>query len=132
MQNGIDIDGFILLMYTASFMMNLHEHIEMCKISWICNKCIEYGKWHNNRVVYRVNTNVTKSDESFLRQDENHHLGISSLLRLEIGIVSFIWKIVFLSHLLDDVEKYDPLDLFSAFSSENYFSQIKILFIIIC
>ena len=54
-----------------------------------CDKCTDYGEYYDNRVIY-PNLNATKrTDESFvIKQDEDHHLNTSPLLKLNIGMIS--------------------------------------------
>jgi len=54
-----------------------------------CEKCTEPGEYVNGRVILRNTHMPLRTDESFYSQiDENHHTGISPLLRLNIGLVS--------------------------------------------
>lgn len=69
-------------------MAKCHIYIEG-KSYTACDKCIAYGKLYNNRNIYPNKNSTKRTDESFWRQeDENHHLSISLLLRLKIGMIS--------------------------------------------
>ncbi|CAG9769997.1 unnamed protein product [Ceutorhynchus assimilis] len=54
-----------------------------------CDKCIEIGDYINGRVVLK-NTNSAKRTNNSLREqlDEDHHVGISPLLNLDIDMVN--------------------------------------------
>ncbi|XP_077270983.1 uncharacterized protein LOC143902160 isoform X1 [Temnothorax americanus] len=54
-----------------------------------CEKCEESGIYFERRIILR-NTNARRrTDESFvLQRDEDHHVGISPLLELKIGMVT--------------------------------------------
>lgn len=53
-----------------------------------CDKCIENGKFHG-RVIYPGLNAKLRTDASFLlKEDEDHHIGNSPLLKLNIGMVS--------------------------------------------
>lgn len=94
LQNGIHLNGNFYKINLHSFICDApaRAYIKCIKSHGgyaACDKCTDYGEWFNNRVIY-PNINAPKrTDESFLRQeDEDHHLGISPLLRLNIGMVS--------------------------------------------
>lgn len=54
-----------------------------------CEKCEEVGEYINGRVVLRNIFAPLRTDQSFLLQhDEDHHLGVSPLAILNIGLVS--------------------------------------------
>lgn len=54
-----------------------------------CDKCTEYGDYVNGRVVLQNLNAPLRTDDSFSEQiDENHHLGISPLTNLNVGLVS--------------------------------------------
>ncbi|KAB0791928.1 hypothetical protein PPYR_12999 [Photinus pyralis] len=54
-----------------------------------CEKCTVYGEYHNGRVVLNSLTSPERTNDSFVRQiDEDHHIGISPLLSLPIGLVT--------------------------------------------
>lgn len=54
-----------------------------------CDKCVEPGEYINGRVVLLGTTARRRTDDSFIAQvDEDHHIGISPLVALSIGLVS--------------------------------------------
>ncbi|XP_072375756.1 uncharacterized protein [Diabrotica undecimpunctata] len=54
-----------------------------------CEKCIEVGDYIDGRIVLKSVTSQKRTDDSFLRQtDDDHHTGISPLVKLSIGLVS--------------------------------------------
>lgn len=54
-----------------------------------CDKCVEEGEYFANRVILKGTSSMLRTDASFLRQDdEEHHLGITPLVDLQIGLVS--------------------------------------------
>lgn len=54
-----------------------------------CDKCVEPGQYVNGRVILKSTSCLRRTDEAFLiQQDEEHHVGISPLLKLQIGMVS--------------------------------------------
>ncbi|XP_031350483.1 uncharacterized protein LOC116176145 isoform X1 [Photinus pyralis] len=54
-----------------------------------CDRCTEYGTLVNKRVVLRHTNASKRTDTSFFNQeDEEHHLGVSPLTSLGIGMVS--------------------------------------------
>uniref|UniRef100_A0A6P7GIG5 Uncharacterized protein LOC114339293 n=1 Tax=Diabrotica virgifera virgifera TaxID=50390 RepID=A0A6P7GIG5_DIAVI len=55
-----------------------------------CEKCAEHGSYIKGRVVFKSCSKAAKrTDETFILQsDEDHHIGISPLLELNIGLVS--------------------------------------------
>lgn len=54
-----------------------------------CEKCVEHGSYVNGRVIFNSCSSDKRTNESFvLQMDEDHHIGISPLLQLNIGLVS--------------------------------------------
>lgn len=55
-----------------------------------CDKCTEYGSYVDGRVILPIKNNASKrTDLTFYEQtDETHHLGVSPLTDLKIGLVS--------------------------------------------
>ncbi|KAJ8940896.1 hypothetical protein NQ318_004595 [Aromia moschata] len=54
-----------------------------------CDKCTEPGEYYDGRVILKKISSSKRTDTSFrLQQDEEHHLGISPLTRLNVGLVS--------------------------------------------
>lgn len=54
-----------------------------------CDKCVDGGEYVQNRIVFRSISATRRSDTSFLlQQDEEHHIGLSPLSKLNIGLVS--------------------------------------------
>lgn len=54
-----------------------------------CDKCTESGRYIQRKVIMRNILASKQTDESFkLQIDEDHHIGRSPLLKLEIGLVS--------------------------------------------
>ncbi|CAH1102780.1 unnamed protein product [Psylliodes chrysocephalus] len=54
-----------------------------------CDKCTQVGTYYKNRVIFSGINAQKRTDESFaLQNDEDHHLGVSPLLVLNIGLVS--------------------------------------------
>ncbi|KAL4710750.1 hypothetical protein ACJJTC_004395 [Scirpophaga incertulas] len=54
-----------------------------------CDKCICHGDYVHNRIVLNDLNSPLRTDESFsLQSDEDHHVGISPLTKLPIGLVS--------------------------------------------
>jgi hypothetical protein len=53
-----------------------------------CERCIQKGSW-SKRVIFKENNACLRTDITFLHQtDKSHHVGVSPLLDLEIGLVS--------------------------------------------
>lgn len=54
-----------------------------------CERCVQTGEYINGRVVLRSLKSPKRTDESFsLQTDDDHHIGISPLIMLPIGLVS--------------------------------------------
>ncbi|KAB0790109.1 hypothetical protein PPYR_15576, partial [Photinus pyralis] len=54
-----------------------------------CERCMESGDYVNGKVVYKGINATRRTDKSFvLQSDEDHHLGMSPLLKLSVGMVS--------------------------------------------
>lgn len=54
-----------------------------------CDKCWESGDYVNGKVILKGIKSLRRTDLSFvMQQDEDHHMGASPLLDLEIGLVS--------------------------------------------
>lgn len=54
-----------------------------------CEKCTESGDYFNGRVILRnVNAHLRNDDTFKSKQDEDHHVGDSPLLQLNIGLVT--------------------------------------------
>lgn len=54
-----------------------------------CDKCFEVGEYVQGRVVYKSVTATRRTDLQFREQtDEDHYIGESPLLRLQIDLVS--------------------------------------------
>lgn len=64
----------------------------MCEVSWgysACDKCSEEGDYLNGRTIYEGTLAAKRTHELFLQQqDEAHHIGLSPLLALNVGLVS--------------------------------------------
>ncbi|KAB0790497.1 hypothetical protein PPYR_15104 [Photinus pyralis] len=54
-----------------------------------CEKCTDTGEYVEGRVVFRNFSAQKRTDSNFISQlDEDHHIGISPLVKLEIGMVT--------------------------------------------
>lgn len=54
-----------------------------------CDKCIEIGEYYDGRVILRGTNARKRTDKSFVDQlDEDHHMGISPLIKLPLGLVT--------------------------------------------
>ncbi|KAK4881065.1 hypothetical protein RN001_004384 [Aquatica leii] len=54
-----------------------------------CEKCNVYGEYVDGRIILNSTSSPVRTDQSFLQQiDEEHHIGISPLLKLPIGMVT--------------------------------------------
>ncbi|CAH0558902.1 unnamed protein product [Brassicogethes aeneus] len=54
-----------------------------------CDKCVNPGEYFNGRIIFTKTDAAKRTDASFVAQeDEDHHLGISPLLKIPVGLVS--------------------------------------------
>lgn len=54
-----------------------------------CDKCTEKGEYYNGRVIMKGISAEKRTDKSFATQtDANHHIGISPLIKLNVGLIS--------------------------------------------
>lgn len=54
-----------------------------------CEKCVEPGEYINGRVILKNISAPERTDELFLLQsDEDHHTGVSPLVKISVGLVS--------------------------------------------
>jgi len=53
-----------------------------------CDRCVQKGTW-SGRVIFKDNFARLRTDSDFRNQiDKSHHIGISPLLKLDVGLVS--------------------------------------------
>lgn len=92
--HGIEHNGIIYTVKIRSFICDVpaKAYIKCVKSHGgysSCDKCTEYGKHINGRVVLHKLNAQLRTDDSFGEQaDENHHVGISPLTKLNVGLVS--------------------------------------------
>ncbi|KAM0735783.1 hypothetical protein ACS0PU_009744 [Formica fusca] len=93
LQNGFNFNNKIYIIKIHSFICDApaKAYIKCIKSHGgyhACDKCTENGEFHG-RVTYPGTNARHRTDISFfLQEDEIHHIGISPLLKLEIGMIS--------------------------------------------
>ncbi|KAL4713328.1 hypothetical protein ACJJTC_012400 [Scirpophaga incertulas] len=82
---SVSVHCFVCDMPARSFLKNVKSHNGYSS----CDKCICHGDYVHNRIVLNDLNSPLRTDESFsLQSDEDHHVGISPLTKLPIGLVS--------------------------------------------
>lgn len=82
---SVEIHSFICDAPARSFIKCVKSHGGYSS----CDKCVEEGKYFNKRVILQGTSAPRRTDDSFLSQDdEEHHLGVTPLVDLQIGLVS--------------------------------------------
>lgn len=93
LQNGFNFNNKIYIIKIHSFICDAptRAYVKCIKSHGgyrACDKCTENGEFHG-RVTYPGTNARRRTDTSFLLQeDEEHHIGTSPLLKLEIGMIS--------------------------------------------
>lgn len=81
----LTLHSFVCDAPAKAFIKNIKSHGGYSS----CDKCVEPGQYVNGRVILRSTSCLRRTDQAFLmQQDEDHHTGISPLLKLQIGMVS--------------------------------------------
>lgn len=95
LHNGISHEGISFVIEVHSFICDAPARAYIkCHKSHsgysCCDKCTEYGSYVDGRVILPIINNASKrTDLTFSEQtDENHHVGVSPLIDLKIGLVS--------------------------------------------
>lgn len=80
----VEIFSFVCDAPVRAFLKNIKSH----NAYYSCERCIEAGKFYNNRVVIK-NLNIKRTNKTFRsHSDEDHHNGDSPLTALPIDMVN--------------------------------------------
>ncbi|KAB0795060.1 hypothetical protein PPYR_11899 [Photinus pyralis] len=82
---NISVHSFLCDAPARAFIKHIKSHSGYSS----CEKCTNPGKYKDGRIIFETDSFSKRTDSSFLlQQDEDHHTGISPLLKLGIGLVS--------------------------------------------
>lgn len=81
---SVEVHSFVCDAPAKAYLKRIKSHSGYSS----CDKCTEYGDYIQRKVIMRNISASKRTDESFkLQTDENHHIGKSPLLKLEIGLL---------------------------------------------
>ncbi|KAJ8929887.1 hypothetical protein NQ314_017381 [Rhamnusium bicolor] len=82
---SIELHSFICDAPARSFLKCVKSHTGYSS----CEKCTDGGEYFNGRMIFLSTNKPLRTDTTFLQQlDEDHHLDVSPLINLPIGMVS--------------------------------------------
>ncbi|KAJ8946235.1 hypothetical protein NQ314_008934 [Rhamnusium bicolor] len=82
---SIELHSFICDAQARSFLKCVKSHTGYSS----CEKCTDGGEYFNGRMIFLSTNKPLRTDTTFLQQlDEDHHLDVSPLINLPIGMVS--------------------------------------------